>query len=597
MKNSRSSAAGTPPSAAVSEREYAEVIEYTVSAMVTDVMSLALSNLDVLVLDCQASGATPAHGDLLELGWAFCGENGLYEPIQGHWITPRTLRPVSRAVRELTGWSEACASESILENEAWNRLLAGVRARCSPRLTRVPTLIHYARFELPFLRDLHQRLGDQGEFPFEILCLHAIAARLFPDLPRRNIRALAGFLGHSTELMRRAGGHVAASAFIWRALIPRLEEQQVTTWDELSAWLAAAPKATRRTGRVYPLAVERRRSLPDKPGVYRFVRSNGSVLYVGKATSLKKRIAGHFSRRGPSTERGLELLSQVHDIITTETASILESALLETDEIKRLDPPYNVQLRQGERHAWFATRELDSAAREPDARHNVGPLPSERALISFAAVCALVGSADITPAVCAMALAVPTSELPDPVLFGSGFQAFHDQHIQAGAGSVRRRVERASRVLFLARGRIEPAVDREDPDRELWDLARVKRRLERALIHGGLLIRRASLLRLLADCELAYHEPGCHPRVIVVIRAQITECSDIERVEQLGERGPRPSLGALERRSCIDAASYDRLRVLTTELNRVLQDGGDVTLRIGKHLFGAERVRRLFASI
>jgi hypothetical protein len=59
----------------------------------------ALRTLDVLVLDCQAGGATPAHGDLLELGWAFAGMQGLYEPIRGHWIKPRTERPVARAVR------------------------------------------------------------------------------------------------------------------------------------------------------------------------------------------------------------------------------------------------------------------------------------------------------------------------------------------------------------------------------------------------------------------------------------------------------------------------------------------------------------------
>src|SRR5262249_17921469 len=158
----------------------------------------------------------------------------------------------------------------------------------------------------------------------------------FPELPRRNIRALAGYLGHSPDLARRAAGHVEATAFIWRALLPHLEQAPIRTWSALKDWVDQPAPRARRAGRVFPLAPERRRALPDGPGVYGFLRRSGDVLYVGKAASLKKRVASHFARRGPATERGLELLTQVHDIRPTETASVVEAALLESDEIKRL---------------------------------------------------------------------------------------------------------------------------------------------------------------------------------------------------------------------------------------------------------------------
>ncbi|MET0384512.1 MAG: GIY-YIG nuclease family protein [Polyangiales bacterium] len=557
----------------------------------------SLRSIDVLVVDCQASGATPAHGDLLELAWACCGERGVYEPIRGHWIKPRTERPIPRAVRELTGWSEARVAESLDEHEAWSQLRISMQEHGLPE--RAPTLIHFARFETPFLRDLHARLEAQAEFPFEIRCLHAIAIRLFPDLPRLNIRALSGFLGHSAELTRSAHGHALASAFIWRALLPHLEAQGVTTWSELTAWLdKPAAKGRRGPGqRVYPLALERRRSLPDRPGVYRFLRSNTSVLYVGKAASLKKRIAGHFSRRGPSTERGLELLSQVHDIAVTETASVLEAALLETDEIKRIDPPYNVQLRKGERHAWFASTDLQTAQPSADPGFVLGPLPSERALISLAALCALVSGEAPTKALCAMALAVPSAYLPDPELFALGFQGFLQNHLANRAGRPRRRTLMAARALFVARGRSEPTSASEDAEPDAWDLARVHRRLERALISGGLLVRRAALLRLLADCEIAYREASMtSARSLVVVRGQLA-ASDLARVDQLRELPRRSKLSAAERRACFDAATYDRLRVLTTELLRVLQEGGEVALRVGGHVFEGQRLRGLFGAI
>jgi DNA polymerase-3 subunit epsilon len=160
-------------------------------------VDLPLRELRLLVLDAQASGATPAYGDLLELGWATVGPEGV-GPVRSQWVIPRTERWVPKAVRELTGWSPKVLSEAVSEHEAWGELFADARSLAP----LAPLAIHYARFELPFLHDLHARLGE-GAFPFAPICVHAIATRLYPQLPRRSIRALAGFLGHSPELIRR----------------------------------------------------------------------------------------------------------------------------------------------------------------------------------------------------------------------------------------------------------------------------------------------------------------------------------------------------------------------------------------------------------
>jgi DNA polymerase-3 subunit epsilon len=641
------------------------------------------------VLGCQASGATPAYGDLLAMGWAFSGSE-VVSPVRDYWIKPRTTRTISRPVRELTGWSEEHLAIAHEDSAVWQQLRSELQEHAGDS-SAVPTVIHFARFELGFLRELQARLEPEREFPFDACCLHAISARLYPDLPRRNIRALAGFLGHTTDLTRHAGGHVEASAFIWQALIPQLAEQGVTTWSELQAWLADAPKATRRTRRVYPLSVERRRELPDRPGVYRFVRKNESVLYVGKAASLKKRIAGHFSSRGPSTERGLELLSQVHAVRYTETPSVLEAALLETDEIKRIDPPYNVQLRTALRQAWFATRDFRKASARQDAEHALGPLPSESALIGLFAWRVLLDELcdeSVVPstAMCAMILAVPTAFLPPPELFREGFQLTVRELFAGLSGSAAQRVTRASRALWLARGRNERESSTEDAPPDQWDLARVRRRLERSLVNGGLVLRRARLLRLLADCTLGYREVGMpQARALVIERTEIIDRIDLpltaagaerpsvpegaspqlkaaqpttratalesaasdegavspreaalqsevapERAgsqlaaageavstkrasRRVGRRSdpPLPAAGSwslvelpvravlslAERRSCFDAASYDRLRVLVTEIRRVEQEGGELALRIGRHHYAHARVLALLQAV
>ncbi|MET0285672.1 MAG: GIY-YIG nuclease family protein, partial [Polyangiales bacterium] len=430
----------------------------------------------LLVLDAQASGATPLYGDLIELGWATLGPEGA-GPVRSQWVIPRTERWVPKAVRELTGWSPKVLAEAVSEHEAWGELYADARAIAEV----APLAIHYARFELPFLHDLHTRLGE-GVFPFEPICVHAIAARLYPQLPRRNIRALAGFLGHSPELIRRTSGHVSATAFIWSALLEPLAERGVTTLGQLQAFLSEAKTSTRKTRGAYPLPAKQRLALPDKPGVYRFLRRNGDVLYVGKATSLKKRVASHFTGGARTTERALEMLTQVHEIRASETASILEAALLETDEIKRIDPPYNVQLRSGERAAWFASRDLRQTIAGPDATHRTGPLPSARALMPLSALRTLAAGDD-SPVLRAGALAVPVAELPDEALWVEGYRLFVAEHYRDEA----RQVDAAARRLWLARGRKEPEVEASD-DAPLWDLARVRRRLERALVQTGLLL-------------------------------------------------------------------------------------------------------------
>jgi DNA polymerase III subunit epsilon len=560
-------------------------------------MEPRLSDLDVLALDCQAAGATPAHGDLLEIGWAVCGAHGVVGSVHSRFVVPRSGRPVPKAVRELTGWSEAVIASAVPERDAWSALCAHALPLAAPAPARA--VIHFARFELPFLRDLHQRCGSGEAFPFDVVCLHAVAARLFPDLPRRSIRALSGYLGHSAELVRRSPGHVEATAFIWSALLPELAQRGIHAWSELKAWLEQPVKVTRAARRVYPFARERRRSLPDGPGVYRFVRRNGDVLYVGKAASMRKRVASHFGAADRAGERALELLTQVQNVECTETASLLEAALLECDEIKRLDPPYNVQLRGHDRNAWFASRDFGEARSSPDDAHRVGPLPSQRALAPLWALIALAAGDD-SPQVRAAALAVPAFDAPDEQLFDEGWRAFVAEHLSVPDTTPARRIARASRALWLARGRAEAEADPAAPElaQQAWDLARVQRRLERSLVQTGLLVRRARVLCLLADATVAFRERDMNAaRALVIVQGRIAESRDLACVAAVADSAARPLPALPKRQAAFDAAAYDRLRVLSTELRRVQQDGGELAVRVGRHILSAERLARLMSAI
>src|SRR5215208_5740563 len=87
---------------------------------------------------------------------------------------------------------------------------------------------------------------------------------------------------------------------------------------------------------------EQRRQLPDQPGVYMFKDAEGGVLYVGKATSIRKRVASHLS--GPH-RGGLDFIDRVWsiDFLVTETEA--EALLAEQQFIKRHRPRFNIRLR------------------------------------------------------------------------------------------------------------------------------------------------------------------------------------------------------------------------------------------------------------
>src|SRR5207245_2656023 len=84
---------------------------------------------------------------------------------------------------------------------------------------------------------------------------------------------------------------------------------------------------------------EQRRALPDAPGVYMFVDERGRVLYAGKAKSIRKRVASHFSGRSArSATAATELLSRIDRIDVVETQNEAEALLAEQRFIKQHRP-------------------------------------------------------------------------------------------------------------------------------------------------------------------------------------------------------------------------------------------------------------------
>jgi excinuclease ABC subunit C len=125
-----------------------------------------------------------------------------------------------------------------------------------------------------------------------------------------------------------------------------------------------------------------RRRLPDQPGVYLFKDAEGGVLYVGKAVSIRKRVASHFS--GPH-RGGLAFIGQVAsiDFLVTETEA--EALLAEQQFIKRHRPRFNIRLRDDKSYPYIGVsldeefpRVYFTRERHRSARVYFGPFSSAR---------------------------------------------------------------------------------------------------------------------------------------------------------------------------------------------------------------------------
>ena len=122
---------------------------------------------------------------------------------------------------------------------------------------------------------------------------------------------------------------------------------------------------------------------PDNPGIYRMLGAEGRVLYVGKAKSLKKRIASYFRPQGrhPKTTA---MVARIQAIETIVTRSEGEALILEQNLIKDHRPPYNILLRDDKSYPFIFLSEgewprltLHRGTRRKKGRY-FGPYPRSR---------------------------------------------------------------------------------------------------------------------------------------------------------------------------------------------------------------------------
>lgn len=133
-------------------------------------------------------------------------------------------------------------------------------------------------------------------------------------------------------------------------------------------------------------------ALPHSPGVYQFVDANANIIYVGKAKSLKKRVSSYFVENRDHSAKVLVMVRQIVDIKHIVVDSEQDALLLENSLIKKLQPRYNILLKDDKTYPWIVLlkepfpRVMSTRELRHDGSEYFGPygsIATQRSILEF----------------------------------------------------------------------------------------------------------------------------------------------------------------------------------------------------------------------
>jgi DNA polymerase III subunit epsilon len=282
---------------------------------------------DLVFVDLETTGGNAAYHRITEIGIVRVEQGETVE----EWsslVNPECRIPPY--IEEFTGIS----NEMVASAPRFADIAKLVFEKLQSPAQRAPVFVaHNARFDYSFLRVEFRRV--EVCFCAKVLCTVKLSRRLFPQHPRHSLDALIERHDLTCDMRHRALGDARVLRDFWFKLRRELPEQA----------LAAAAQTVLGAHRMPAhLPADLADELPEGPGVYRFFGLDDALLYVGKSTSLRRRVLSHFAAEH-SDAKEQKLARQVRRVDWLETAGELGALLREADWIKTQRPLYNRRLK------------------------------------------------------------------------------------------------------------------------------------------------------------------------------------------------------------------------------------------------------------
>ena len=275
------------------------------------------------IVDIETTGGYAANNAITEV--AIVLHNG--HEIEGSYQTLiNPLQKIPLYISALTGITQQMVSDApIFEQVAPNisRLLEG----------RI-FVAHNVNFDYSFLKH-HLNLAGH-ELNCRKLCTVRLGRSVIPGLPSYSLGGLCRHLDIPIYDRHRAGGDANATVLLFEHLVRTGGEKHIIDFLKRNAREQSLPPN---------LPKEQVDQLPYVPGVYYFHDQKGKVVYVGKAKNLKQRVCSHFTHNGVGKQRQ-DFLRTIHHISFQTCGTELMAAILESIEIRRLWPAFNVSQKR-----------------------------------------------------------------------------------------------------------------------------------------------------------------------------------------------------------------------------------------------------------
>ncbi len=127
----------------------------------------------------------------------------------------------------------------------------------------------------------------------------------------------------------------------------------------------------------------RLKTIPENPGVYQHLDQSGTVIYVGKARNLQRRVSSYFSHYEDKSRKIQMLVRNIYDIRVTVVATEVDALLLENNLIKRYQPRYNSMLKDDKTYPYLCITDEEYPRLIFTRNHQLrgqyfGPYPNQR---------------------------------------------------------------------------------------------------------------------------------------------------------------------------------------------------------------------------
>lgn len=282
--------------------------------------------MEYAIVDIETTGGHAAGGGITEIAIHIHDGTTVVDTFET-LVNPEQAIPLY--ITALTGID----NEMVSDSPTFLDIAARVHALLAGRIF----VAHNVNFDYSFLK---YHLAASGYVLDNTrLCTVRLSRKCWPGFASYSLGKLCRSLSIPLHNQHRAGGDAAATTVLFSRILEAPEGQ---------AHIAAMLKRT-KSEHVLPPHLPKADidALPHTAGVYYFHDQKGTVVYVGKAKDLRKRVTSHFTGNNPNSQRQ-HFMRTIYSVTFESCGTELMALLLEAIEIKRLWPIFNRALKRFE---------------------------------------------------------------------------------------------------------------------------------------------------------------------------------------------------------------------------------------------------------